>query len=162
MKAGVEELMKSEYRGGEEEVWKTWFVQSLQKAQTNGREQIVLYLQYSNCDCQYFKNTFIALNLAMPSTAEVTNVVLGSCLMEGVCCSLSQFSPIEKHIYFKNTFSTGILSGMASALGEHECWSHSQPVGKILKENICLLPAIWISLNGQNSRKLWTVKVQAY
>lgn len=59
MKAGVEELMKADYRGEEEKVWETWFVQSLQKGQTNVREQIALYLQYSNCNFQYFKNTYL-------------------------------------------------------------------------------------------------------
>lgn len=48
MKAGVEELMKADCRGGEEKVWKTRFVQSFQKGQTNVREQTALYLQYSN------------------------------------------------------------------------------------------------------------------
>lgn len=52
MKAGVEQLMKADYRGGEEKVWKIWLVQSLQKGQTNVQEQIALYLQYSNWDCQ--------------------------------------------------------------------------------------------------------------
>lgn len=42
MKSGVEDLMKADYRGGEEKVWKTWFVQSLHKGQTNVREQIAL------------------------------------------------------------------------------------------------------------------------
>lgn len=48
VKAGVEKLMRADYRGGEEKVWKTWFVQSLQKGQANVREQIALYLQYSS------------------------------------------------------------------------------------------------------------------
>lgn len=94
---------------------------------------------------------FIGLNSALPGIAEIMTGLLGSCLMEGVWCSLSQFSPIQKLIYFKNTFSTGIFSGVASALGEHESWSHLQPVGKILKGNICLLSNICISLNDQCS-----------
>lgn len=48
MKAGVEELMKPDYRGGDKKVWKMCFVQNLQKGQTNVREQIALYLHYSN------------------------------------------------------------------------------------------------------------------